>query len=159
MKNLKFKKTPGVADGAALMLGGHQALAGAESRNHQGGANIAASYQYNDPYQSKSTFQKQGGGMALQAYKSNPVTSGQKPNSGSQPVKAQHNAVSSLFRSFSGAKNRGGSSQKGGSTDQQQSSEIEKLREENRGLRAKIDEVWEEKTQLKNNLKIQKEMI
>ena len=113
---------------------------------------MSASYKAADPYQDSSTLQKHAA-PGLQGYNSIPI-----PGSSagpSQPVKAQHNAVSSLLRSFSGAKTRGASAQKtagqGGPATSQQS-EIEKLREENRGLRTKIDEVWEEKTQLKNNL-------
>ena len=126
----------------------------ADSRNH--GSTVSASYKVAEPYKDSSTLQR----PALPAYNSIPAPA--SSTGASQPVKAQHNAVSSLLRSFSGAKTRGASASKGpgqAGLAQQQTSENEKLREENRGLRAKIDEVWEEKTQLKNNLKIQKDTI
>ena len=87
---------------------------------------------------------------------------GNNYNSVSQPVKAQHQ---SILRSFSGTLagnyTTSGQARKASKTNQQahDQAEIQRLTQESQGLRLKIDELQEEKMQLKGNLKIHKDTI
>ena len=128
----KFRKATNAAD--------------VDSRNH---GNPAATSHQLDPYADSSG--KAMAGAPLGNY-----------NSVNQPVKATHG--SSFLRSLSGGlKNQAsGGGRKSSKANQQvtaEQAEVARLTTENSGLRLKVDELQEEKMQLKGNLKIQKDTI